>query len=489
MLIAQFGERRRRALPFGCRPVVLLVGTLVTFGMGCGSGAARASPGVKRPTAIPSSPPQGSTEESPAPVDARSGVRSRAQILEAERSIAVEAKLPELLRIALARNPELAEARERLRAAREGDPAGSRLPDPEFEYQLWAQPLSKPYALDEAQMHMFGVRQAFPAPGSLGARGDAALAQARVAFEAHRTREQDIALRVRRGFDEYYRADRQYRVHLEHARLAQQVTDLARAAYQGGRGSQQDVLRAAFEVSRLHHDLAGIERDRRTARALLNTLMARPPDAPLGPPGAIAPPAAERGYVELESVLPMRRPEVAAAHSAVRARASELDATRASARWPSFMVGLQYMYMPPESDRHDYGVMFSMSLPWFNSAHSEAVRAAEANLAAEKSALMTTTYAARYELYEAVERLRAARESFTIIERDLLPLAQQSFESAEAAYRGGQADLTGTFDALRSLLDVRLEREQALVLVDAALADMERAAGGPVTDSQSMEHE
>jgi outer membrane protein, heavy metal efflux system len=489
MLIAPFDERQRRSSPMACRPAMLL-GTIVALGTGCGTSAVVAPHQAGQPAATASAPAEGSKQQRTSPVEGRPGATLAVQMTEAERAIVVEATLPALLRIALARNPELAEASARLRAAREGDPAGSRLPDPEFEYQLWAQPLGRPYALDEAQMHMFGIRQGFPAPGSRGARADAALSQANVALEARRAREQDIALRVRRAFAEYYRAEREYRLHLEHARVAQQVMDLARAAYQGGRGSQQDLLRAALEMSRLHNDVAVIERDRRIARALLNTLMARAPDAPLGPPAALEPLAAERRYAELASVLATRRPEMVAAESAVRARASELEASRASARWPSFMVGLQYMYMPMESERQNYGVMFSMSLPWFNSAHAEAVRAAEAKLDAERSALTSTRYAATYELYEATERLKSARESLAIIERGLLPLAQQSFESAEAAYRGGQQDLTATFDALRSLLDVRIERERALVQVDVALADLERAAGGDVAAvSRKMEHE
>jgi outer membrane protein TolC len=410
-------------------------------------------------------------------------------VAELERPLAEAATLAEILRLTLARNPELAEARERVQVARELAPAAARLPDPELEYQLWAQPLTRPYALDEAQMHMLGIRQSFPAPGSLGAQSAAALAQADVASEARRAREQDLVARVRRGYAEYYRADREHRIHREHAVLAEQALDMARALYQGGRGSQQDLLRAAVELSRLHNDIAAIDRDRRTARALLNTFMAREIEAPLGPPAALEPAALEVQVDRLERMVAERRPEIAAGESAIRSRESDLDAARSTARWPSFMVGLQYMYMPPETEPHNYGVMFSMSLPWLNPRHRERVRAAEATLAAERSALSSTRYAARYELYEAVERLKAARESFAIIERDLLPQAQQSFESAQAAYRGGQADSVGMLDALRSLLDVRIERERALARVETALADTERAAGGPIASSQVLEHE
>jgi cobalt-zinc-cadmium efflux system outer membrane protein len=398
----------------------------------------------------------------------------------AERSLSERATLSTILRVALARNPDLAEARSRAVAARESASASSRLPDPAFDYQLWAAPLARPYALDEAQMHMFGLRQTFPAPGSLDAKSGASSAEAHVATEGRRAREQELVVRVRRAYAEYYRADQEHRIHIEHVKLAQQVLDASRAVYQGGRGAQQDVLRAALAVSRLHNDLALTDGDRRAARGLLNTLMARPADAPLGPPAPIDPAKVQLRLDELTRLAGERRPEVAAAESAIRARESELDGARSMGRWPEFMVGLQYMYMPPMEEPHNYGVTFSMSLPWLNPRYGEEVRAAEARLAADRSALSSARYAARYELFEAAERLRAARESFTLIERELLPQAKQSFESAEASYRGGQADSLALIDALGSLLDVRIERERALVRVDTALADVERAVGGPV---------
>src|SRR5690349_9795663 len=92
---------------------------------------------------------------------------SQASLAILERELSREANLRGIVRVALSRNPELSEARERTRAARASASARGRLPEPELEYQLWAAPLARPYALDQAQMHMFGVRQALPAPGRL----------------------------------------------------------------------------------------------------------------------------------------------------------------------------------------------------------------------------------------------------------------------------------------------------------------------------------
>jgi outer membrane protein TolC len=282
---------------------------------------------------------------------------------------------------------------------------------------------------------------------------------------------------VRRAFAEYYRTDREYRIHLDHARLAQQTLDMARAAYQGGRGTQQDVLRTVVELSRLHNDLAGIDNQRRAARGLLNTLMARPLDAPLGAPAAIDSArvlATADGLVNMKSE---NRPELAAAGSAIRARQHSLDSARSSANYPELMVGLQYMYMPMSHEPHAYGAMLGVSLPWLSSRYDDQVRAAEAALAAELSARSSIQNAVGYELFEATGRMKASRESLTIIERDLLTQAQQSFDAAQALYRSGQGDSMAMLDALRTWLQVRIERERALAQLEMAIADVERAAG------------
>jgi len=458
----------------------------LSFAAGCAVGQARpSSPAEAAPS--PATAAEPARGPSPAPASGPAGQRATPD----DRELATEVTLAAVLRVALAKNPELHEAEQRARAERESAPALARLPDPEFEYQLWAQPLSRPYALDEAQMHMFGLSQRLPAPGTLDARSQAATEQAKVASESRRAREQELVARVRRAYAEYYRTEREYQLHAEHAKLAHGVVEMTHAAYQGGRGTQQDVLRANVAIGRLHSEMAQVESQRRTVRGLLNVLMARPPNAPLGPPAPIDPVSIQVRLDDLSKLDVEQRPELRAAKSAIAARSSEVEGARAAGRWPSFMVGVQYMYMPMEMEPHNYGVTLSMSLPWLNARYGEELRAAETRAAAEQSALMSTRDAARYELFEAVERLKGNREYFDIIEQKLLPQAQQSFESAQAAYRGGAADSIALFDALSSLLDVRIERERALVRIDTALADIERAAGGtiPTTHPSEGQHD
>jgi outer membrane protein TolC len=396
-----------------------------------------------------------------------------------ETNLGEETRLDVVLRLAMAHNPDLDETRERLRAALARVKASTRLPDLELKLEHWAVPLARPYALNQADTLMVGLRQQFPAPGTLRHRSRAAVEEAGMLLEADRARKLDLAAQVRRAYYDYYRADREYRIHLEHVSLATDVVELARANYRVGKGTQQDVLRVIVEMSKLHNDIAAIEQQRLTARVMLNTLMARAPDAPLGPPAAFQASDVRPRLEELERQLESARPELASAARAVRRSGAMLAAAKSGLYWPSFMVGADYWYLPTSpTTQHAWSAMVSFTLPWLNPRHYDEVSEAEHTLAADRKAFESVRNTAFYQLRDTAARLKAAQDSLAIIERDLLPQALQSFEASRAAFSSGQSDAISLLDAFRSYLDVRLQREHALARVQSSLADLDRAAGG-----------
>lgn len=388
------------------------------------------------------------------------------------------ARLETILRVALDRSLDIAENKARAEAAEARSQAASRLPDLEAKYEQWGVPLSRPYALDQAQTLMIGVRQTFPAWGTLDARGRAAAEDAGRATDASRARRQEVAAQVRRTYATYYKAHHELRLHLEHVGLTSRVLELAHLNQRTGHGSLQDVLRLELELTRLHTDVARIEREQRSSHALLNALMDRPPEAPLGPPEDVSVVSSSE-IATLEKSLDANRPEIGAAARAVRRSAAVLDEARHAARFPNVMVGLDYWYMPtfPSDMRHAYGAMVGINLPWLSGRHRDEEREAEQTVQAEQHALQSTKNAVRYELHDAAARLEAARQSFTIIDQELLAQARRSLEATQAEYAAGHGDAVGLLEALRSYLQVRIERVRALAELASSQADLERAAG------------
>ncbi|MCM2333568.1 MAG: TolC family protein, partial [Anaeromyxobacteraceae bacterium] len=184
----------------------------------------------------------------------------------------------------LERNPELLMAAERAAAGDARVAVASRLPSPELQAQLWQAPLDRPWEVDRAGMAMLGVRQMLPAPGARDARARAARAGAAASLDEVEVRRLDLVAQARRAFAAYAHASREEAIHLAHVDLNQQIVSLARGRFEAGRMSKRDLLRTTFELSRLHADVVSVQALGRASRALLNTLMARDPDAPLGPP-------------------------------------------------------------------------------------------------------------------------------------------------------------------------------------------------------------
>jgi outer membrane protein TolC len=229
-------------------------------------------------------------------------------------------------------------------------------------------------------------------------------------------------------------------------------------------------------MTRLHTDVARIEREERSSRALLNALMDRPPEAPLGPPEDLAViPAVE--LATLEKSIDANRPEITTATRAVRRSEALLDGAQHAARFPEVMVGLDYWYMPTVPDHQAYGAMVGINLPWLSGRHGDEEREAEQTLRAEQAALESAQNAVRYELHDAAARLESARQSFTIIDQELLAQARRSLEATQSEYAAGHGDAVGVLDALRSYLQVRIERVRALAELASSQADLERAAG------------
>lgn len=401
-----------------------------------------------------------------------------------ERALVKSARMETILELALERNPHLRESRERAGARREGARARSRLPDLELKYEQWGVPLRRPWGLDQADTLMLGLRQTFPAPGTLDARERAALAEAASSGEVANARALDLVQDARRAYADYSSADSGYRIHLDHFRLAEEVVCLARSNYQSGRGDQADVLRAVVDVSRLHKDIAAIEQERLSAAAFLNTLMDRPATAVLGPPVDLTSELDALDGDGLEDRALHARPEVKAAEDAVRKSESDVDAAKAGATWPSFMVGVDYWFMPIGEVQHAYGAMVAMTLPWLSPRHGEELREAERDLAADKSAVASAKNTVLFELRDRLARHQAQKRTLAIIDERLVPESRRAFEAARASFASGQGSALALLDALRALLDVQLEAVRVRAELFKTWADAQRAAGIGVPEAR-----
>jgi outer membrane protein TolC len=380
-----------------------------------------------------------------------------------------------VLRAALQRNPAVRVSEQRARAMRASAKAEGGLPSPEVMGQVWQVPFSQPTKLD-AQMIMVGVSQNFPAPGVLSAREQSMAAQANQEEAMTGDRARMILREAGHAFSDYQESSGKHHVHRGHLLITRHLFDVAEARHAAG-GSLIDVTRAQVELSRVEADVVTDATLIESARFHLNALLARDPDAPLGPPVETEPMVPSWDVPTLLAKAQASRPEFKQALAEKEAREYAVKAAEREATWPSFTVGA--LYFPPTTAMpfHSYGATLSMSLPWLwgaagdrKDAEREFARAASTNVEAARIPVDAEVVTAESKARSAAYRLQVLRDR-------TLPASRRSFEVAQAGFESGRIDLMTVIDARRSVVDVEREIVMARSDLDHALTDLEAAVG------------
>lgn len=400
-----------------------------------------------------------------------------------------DASLQTVVREVLERNPSVAVAAARARAARLVAPQAKALPDPMIGVTGY---LSSPETRVGPQRLMATLSQRFPWFGKIGLREQAALQQAEALDADVEARRLDLVTETRRlvyeiGFLDAFRGvvetDRETLIHYE---------QLARARYASGVGIEQGVIKIQAEITKDDSRLLDIATLRATLVASLNALRDRPQETRIP---AIALPRPRSETAPLLAALRARaleaRPELSAAQTDIERTDTLIELAQKDYK-PDFTVGATYglvtgrtdlgagLVLPQDNGKDVFGISLSLNLPIkrgkLNASLEEAV---ERRLAAVERKRDVTTVIDRA-LGELVERLRLSGEQVRLFERVLLIQAEQSLRSAESGYAAGSLNSLDLLDAERVLLEVRTGTERARADHAIALARLEGTIGGPL---------
>ena len=385
---------------------------------------------------------------------------------------AADPVLRDLIDEALARNRQLEAARQ-MAVAADARPAqaGSR-PGPTAGVFYQNDGVSP--SLGREPMTMLGASagQDIPYPGKLAARrrvaeSDAGLASA----DVERARLSLIAS-VKRSYYGLLLARRLADLAREQGEVWRDVQEAARARYASAVGSQQEMLRAQAEATRLQAFHAQHHAEARARLAQLNGLLGRAPDTPVESQAPLAVASDDRSATGWLAWSESHSPELKAAALAVERDERGVALARLESK-PDFSVQGGLMYrgsLPPM-----WQVSGSVLLPPRARAKG-ALAEAEARLAASRARLQDL----RVQLASVVEQrlaLLAGIEQIEATYRDgLLPQGQLAVESAVARYAAGQVPQVGVLDAVATQLDDRTDYVRLLATHASEQARLEEAS-------------
>jgi outer membrane protein, heavy metal efflux system len=369
---------------------------------------------------------------------------------------------------ALAANPTLQASQASARAATSRiGPAGA-LPDPMLSAGVMNLALPR-FAFRETDFTEVDVElsQEFPWPGSLGARTQAARAEARQAGADVAARRRDIVVRTA---ELYYRL--RYvvtaRATLQRQRrLLATAVDIATARYATTSAPQSDPLQARVAMARLGAEDADLAEEQAKVGAELKALRnvrgsERLTIELIRPEGIPVTLHQEQRDASLMSDSLPAHPRLVARRAAVEAADRTIRVEQLGAR-PDFNITTRYGARPLGADFFSAFVGIRVPL-WAGRKQSRLADAARADADAARAELAAETAALEADLEAARAAVASGETRLGLLTTQVIPSAFATVEAVLRSYRVGQSPFLNVLAAEDSLY--RAELEAAMVAAE-----------------------
>lgn len=399
------------------------------------------------------------------------GAQVPLSIRSGEAPLSLRAALDE----AMAGNPTLVALRRQFETARLRPAQERFLMPPTFEAQIWQWPINTLNPLNT--QFMFTLNQELPGRGKRELRAAVVQKDAEMASNDIAVQARDVINQIKRAYAVVYLNRKAIDVHQASVDLLRQFADVSLIKYSAGRSSQQDVLKAVVEVSKLHEELVVFEEGAQLAAAELNTLLSRPPGAPVGPLQEPAERLLLAAAEDLQAQALRARPELRGAQLAVERGQASLAVINADYK-PDFVVGGGYMVMPKDRDAWTASVGMTWPTARWARGRLDAQKAeATAAIEASRAQAQAMESQVRLTVQQAYIRVKSAEQRAALLRTSVIPQSRQTLEVSRVAYQTDRGDLLALIDNQRMVLDSQLEYYRALSDLDQARADLEGAVG------------
>lgn len=388
----------------------------------------------------------------------------------------------------LAHNPRVGSAWARSRSSFERVPQERALPDPRLTYRYFARP---PETRVGPQDHALEISQGLPWKRKRELQGlRAESVAAATTWEAEQTQRRLVA-RLKTAYFEAAYVQEGLRVNGEELELLRRFERIALRRYSTGGGIQQSVVKVQTEISRLEEREFALQERLDAVARRISELIGAPEESLTLAPIALIPPRVDHEREGLEEAAVSGHPSVRALERRVEADRAWASRRKLEGR-PDFHVGIGYTLVgdredltgrsnPPADNGQDVlALTVGVDVPIFRKRIRAGVAEALRSERANEMALESTRDGLRFEVQQASLRARSLDERGRLFREVIIPQAEESLASAEAAYTTDRLGFLDLLDAQRVLFQSRLAYHRLVSDLWIALTDLERSAGTPV---------
>ncbi len=330
----------------------------------------------------------------------------------------------------------------------------------------------------------FTLSQAFPFPGKLGLKRDAAQYEADAATKRVLDMQLQVVANVRTAWWELMYLDNALTIVEQNQATMRDFVEIAQTKYKVGDGLQQDVLLAQLELSRLLNRELPLRGMRGSSEAILNALLDRPANDPIRLPQE--PPNIKLPQLPVEAQLLQTalasRPLLDVQRELTEAARMRLDLAKKD-YYPDFKLAAGYGIRdgedPVRGSRADFAsVMLSVNLPiYFKAKQSKAVEQRSSEYFQRKQAFNDTLRSVQAAISLNLAQYQASSDQVSIYGTAIIPQAQQTVSAMLSGYQVNKVDFLNVLNAEITLYNAQISYWEAMSSAKQSLAKLAAAVG------------
>ncbi len=398
---------------------------------------------------------------------------------EAPQSVKPES-LADLLAEAERNNPQIQAARHESEGAKLVPTQVSILPDPQVVVQHVSVGSPRPFAgytnSDFAYLGL-GLSQDIPYPGKLRVRGEIAKKDADVSQERYEFVRRTILADVKAAYFQLAFLAKRRAILESDGQLLQQVEQAAEAHYRSGMGSQQEVIQAQLQRTKLLREITETELEAGKVQTGLKQLLNRLQSAPDVTPAEPSETPLAYSYDQLLAAARANNPEIAGAQKTVEKQGLQVDLARKDF-YPDFNVQYMWQRTDPTQFRAYYMLTLGVRIPIYKRRKQQPeLSQAQADQDRARSEYEMQSQQVAAELRQQTLIAEKSTELLKIYREGLIPQAHAELQAGLAAYQSNRQDFQALLASFLDVLKLDEEYWQSLAERDTAVAQIERASG------------
>ena len=384
--------------------------------------------------------------------------------------------LRRLIDEALRDSPDLHASGYRTSAAEYRIPQAKTLPDPMITFGYQNEGFTKFTYGNPNNANTQGtvsVAQSFPFPGKLALRGDAAGKESDSMGADYEALRLKIIARVKEVYSDLYNTYKSIDLINERADLFTQVEKAALARYSTGKGSQQEVLLAQTEKYVLLEKEEMLKQKVEALEAVMNAVVGRPADAPLGRPSRLPHEDLVYSLDELIRSAYAQSPELKSLDKKIDAAEVKVALAKKD-YYPD--ITITGSYFPRGNDFYDmWSLTATVNIPiFYRTKQRQAVNEAEAFLGKARSEKEAARLVIASAIRDNYATLRASDKLMSLYKDGLVPKSYQDIELSLSGYKTGSVDALTVITRLKAVIEYEIsywsqfaEHEKAIARIEA----------------------